>query len=126
MDANRLREQEELRSALTLLDQLETDEALARRRHRIAIAVIAVAVLLAIVLMVKLTSSPMFSVSENKLRECELDALNARSNDFIGQVRRENPGMPYGDIARKLDLEQPSLKAGAHEECQAKVGKASK
>lgn len=126
-EADRSLERHALRNTRALVDMLETDEAARRRRQRRALWIIGLVALVPIgIAAIWAWQHPKESLAEKKLRDCEIDARSARAREVTEQIRAENPGMAYREIAKKLKNEHGDFSAAAREKCRDESAKAGK
>jgi len=117
-DSQRIFERKALGNVRGLLDRLERDNLGRRKRDKrlILIAIAPLVLLIALfVFSLKPVTSPMTSA-----QACEMDTWNARASEFVRDVQKSNPGMPYREVREQLKRNQPALMAAARAECAAR------
>jgi hypothetical protein len=117
-DSHRILERKALRNVRGLLDRLERDNAGRRKREKrlILIAIAPLGLLIALfVFNLKPVTSPMTAA-----QACELDTWNAKASEFVRNVQKANPDMPYREVREQLKRNQPALMAAARTECAAR------
>jgi hypothetical protein len=120
-DDQRSLEQKALRNARTVVEMLERDDLLKRKRQVRALWIASVPIALVLVALASPKGSGPPDDATKQRRSCELDAWNSRAGDFERRMRQENPDMPYLDIQKRLERERPFLMAEAATACNAKA-----
>ena len=120
-DDQRILEQKALRNARAVLEMLERDDLLKRKRQARALWIASVPIALLLVALANPEGTQPLDDAAKQRRSCELDTWNARAGEFERQMRKDNPGMAYLDVQRRLERERPFLMAEAAAECNAKA-----
>src|SRR5471032_452254 len=104
IDTDRILEQKALRNARALVDMIERDDLLKRKRQARALWIASMPVALLLVAMLTWGEKQPDDAAKQR-KSCELDAWNARAADFERRAKEANPGMPYRDVQTRLERE---------------------
>ena len=117
-DGFRILEQRALRNVRALIERLERDDLLERKRqwYWVLIALLPVTLFLGLIItkVTPLTAS-------GRQTQCELDAWNAKAAEFERTTRATNPDLSASEIQKRLEHERPFLLIEARIDCSREL-----
>ncbi len=127
MDADETLERKALQNTRALVDKLESQERSHGKRQKRALVIFAIVALIPVaVAVIWSADSPKESLADKQARDCKMEAWSAKASERTDQIRAANPGMAYGEIAKKLKKEQDTFMETAKVACEGAPDKAGK